>query len=353
MGFPHAYFLDLPSRAKWADAAVTWYERAVLMGTPLVTPDQSIVEIPPTKPTDALSHAAAETLLLPYFLAADRLANRYATRYRAAGLMRYGLIIPATAGALLSSFGGPWIRAAGLTLQFTALVSVLVFSKIGWWERAQWRFIAYRSLAEYLRTARLLAALRATPQVPAAAVHQVKIADWTAWYGRAVVRCVGLTPGRLDPQSVSGATAFVRAEGRKQVTYLLNRATRFTALADRLRRIGVALFISGLIFEAARGVLLVTGVGGQPVLWLNELSLVLPALAPVFLGLLAFGEYGRLATRYNAVAAELQAELLVLDHAQPGRRAAVLPVGRRIAEIMLAESIDWQQLLKAGTLSAY
>lgn len=82
------------------------------------------------------------------------------------------------------------------------------------------------------------------------------------------------------------------------------------------------------------------------------MALVLPAMAPVFLGLLSFNEYTRLATRYRAVAAELQVQIAALDRSSP-RRAAVLPIARRIAEVMLAETADWQLIIKARTVSAY
>jgi len=40
-----------------------------------------------------------------------------------------------------------------------------------------------------------------------------------------------------------------------------------------------------------------------------------------------------------------------LDAAGP-RRAAVLRVARRVADVMLAEGADWQLLIKARTISA-
>jgi hypothetical protein len=348
LGFPQAYFREVPRQGRCAVAAVRWYEKAALVGI------RSGSGVQPTiVPATAPSVAAAETKLLPYFLAADRLASGHAMHFRAAGLMRYGLILPATLGALLASSGNPQMRVAGLLLQFAALATVLAFLKVGGWERSQARYIAYRAVAEYLRNVRLLAPFGAVPQGPSAPPHQAKAVDWTAWYGRAVVRCTGLISGHLDAAAISAATAFLRAETRGQVAYLVDRAARFNALARRLKRIGVLLFASGITFEAARVALLVTGTEGTSVTWLSELSLVLPGLAPVFLGLLAFGEYSRLATRYQAVAAELKAELAELDQVDSGCRAVVLPVGRRIAEIMLAESVDWQLLIKARTLSAY
>src|SRR5262249_48865555 len=136
-----------------------------------------------------------------------------------------------------------------------------------------------------------------------------------------------------------------------QVSFLESRAARSAAMARRLQHIGAALFVSGIVFEVLQGALLMAGIEGRSATWLNDLSLVLPALAPVFLGLLAFGEYSRLEARYQAVATELRAQLTALDHIETGSRPQGLIIGRRIADVMLAESADWQLLVKAVTLS--
>jgi hypothetical protein len=224
---------------------------------------------------------------------------------------------------------------------------------LGDWEQSQERFIACRAVAEYLRSLRLLAPLGAVPRAPMPAAHQATQGNWTIWYRRAVTRSLGLTPGRLDSDAVSAAAVFLRAETVGQVRYLEGHAARFAAMAKRLQRIGVGLFIAGIVFEVTQGALLLVGIGGPSADWLGGLSLVLPALAPVFLGLLAFGEYSRLAARYRAVAAELKAQLVALDHMETGRRVGVLSIGRHICEVMLAESADWQLLIRATTLSTY
>ena len=98
--------------------------------------------------------------------------------------------------------------------------------------------------------------------------------------------------------------------------------------------------------------LLLAGAGPSALRAFNELALVLPAMAPVFLGLLSFNEYSKLATRYRAVAAALNVQIAALGRAPP-HRAAVLPIARRIVEVMLAERDDWRQLMQSRTISAY
>ena len=356
-GFPTAMYADEPRAARWAGAFVRWFEGAVLLGARLSAPLPPPTLPPPTLPPPTLPPPtlpqgrvpASEGRLLPVFGPADRLAGLYAARFRAAGLLRFGLVLPATLGAFVASFGPAPLRPLGVALQFASLIAVIAFSTRGNWARSQRRFIAYRALAEYLRNARLLLPLGAAVRPPGAAVHLAHAADWTAWYGQRSARAVGLLSIRLDLAAVAEAAAFIRAQAAGQVAYLLSRATRYSALAKRLQRIGVALFSCGVAAAAIRTAAMLTG-GTPTPLWFDETALILPALAPVFLGLLGFGEYSRLATRYRAVAAELQVQLAALDAAGPGR-AAVLRVARRIADVMLAEGADWQLLIKARTIS--
>jgi hypothetical protein len=341
-GFPHAYFADKSRGAGLPQAAVRTYERLLMVGSS----QPAFIPVPPgtaPPPSEALD---------PAFLPADRLATEYAARYRAVGLMRYGLILPATLASLVGWYGVGWHQAAGNLAAFVVLVFIVRFSAPAWWEPSHRRFIAYRALAEYLRNARMLAALGEVARMPGAAAHQEKAADWTAWYGRAVVRQQGLSPACFDQRMVEQAGVFVRGEAAGQVQFLLRRAARFDVMARRLTQIGVALSICGIAFAGVRAAMLLAGAGPPLLRGFNEMALVLPAMAPVFLGLLSFNEYSRLATRYRAVAAELRVQIAALDRAPP-RRAAVLPIARRIAEVMLAETADWQLIIKARTVSAY
>jgi hypothetical protein len=137
-----------------------------------------------------------------------------------------------------------------------------------------------------------------------------------------------------------------------QITFLLSRAQRFETMARRLSRIGVALSICGILFTGARAGLII-GDAGRPFMnWLNEAALILPAMAPVFLGLLSFNEYRSISTRYRAIAAQLQTLLGALDADEP-RRADGLATTKRIVEVMLQEGAEWRQSIEARTVSAY
>lgn len=346
-GFPQAYFEQVQPSSTWAATAVRWYEKAILLGTAA-----PVSNTPSSGTQNGPLVAASEALLLPPFEMADRLAGAFAARYRAAGLMRYGMVLPATLGAFIGYFGSAWAQPFGFLLQFASLVGVLVFSTKGSWVHDHRRFVAYRALAEYIRNARLLMPLGTLATVPGAPLHRERAEDWTAWYGRALLREIGLLPGHYDAQAAADASRFVRASADDEIAFLVGRARRFRTMAARLKLIGVVLSLIGVGFVALHAIFVYRNIAGPSSEWFNELGLVVPAMAPVFLGLLGFGEYERLATRYAAVAAGLSNEVAALDRAGPDRRS-ILPIARRIADIMLAEGADWQLLIKSKTLGAF
>jgi len=340
-GFPRRYFTEAPPPAWLARAAVRWFERTILLGTPQPASSKPATVV--TLPTDAA--------LEDYFEPADRLAGDYAARYRAAGLMRYTLTLPATAGSFIASFGPEWLRPFGYLVQFGSLAAIIAFSTKGGWDQSQAHFVAYRAIAEFLRNARLLAPFGAAALAPGAAVHQAVAADWTAWYSRAVLRALGLSPCRLAAAAIEQAIAALHMRTTEQIVYLRAHADRYSLLARRLKRIGMALVVTGIAASVVRAILQVWNANAPALLWSNELALLLPALAPLFLGLLGFGEYARLATRYRAVAAALEQQLTLLNSAPAGREPA-LATARRITDVMLAETADWQLIIKARVISA-
>jgi hypothetical protein len=342
-----AYLDERPRSGAWTASVVRAFETIAVLGA------NDASSAGATKADAAGSRAQeADLALLRCFDPADRLAIAYAARYRAAGLMRYGLILPATAGALIASANDRWLQIGGNLIQFVVLVFIVAFSAKAWREPAHQRFMAYRALAEQLRNARLLGALGAVALAPGAADGRETASDWTVWLARAIVRAIGPASMRFDTASTAAAAAFVRAQIGEQIAFLTGRATRFEIIARRLSRLGVTLSICGIAFSGLRAILLAIDVGESGMAWLNETALVLPAMAPVFLGLLSFNEYRGLTTRYRALASELRTQVQQLDSARP-RRAAVLSIARRIAAVMLQESEEWRQLIKGRSVSAY
>jgi hypothetical protein len=345
--FLHAYYAEAPSRACWAFATLRGFERLALIGARFDSAPALGADPDKRSPV-----AEVDTELQRHFDAADQLALHYAARYRAAGLMRYALVVPASASALIASSGGKWMQAGGNLAQFIFLALIVAFSASAWREPAHLKFIAYRALAEHLRNARLLAAFGpASPRVLASGGPALSD-DGTLWQARAVLRAIGCRSVRFDETYLAAAKAFVGGRVVDQITFLQSRAQRFETVARRLSRIGVALSICGILFTGARAVLII-GDAGQPFMnWFNEAALLLPAMAPIFLGLLSFNEYKSISTRYRAIAAQLQTLLGALDAIEP-RRADRLAAAKRIVEVMLQEGAEWRQSIKARTVSAY
>lgn len=341
-GYPSQLFSDVTRPNPAFARLVSMFERTVLLGA---------------RPRSTGSVAAAPAPDDASFRAADSLAGAYATEYRAAGLIRFGVVLPVTLGGFLASFAPVVVRPAGLLLQFSALAAVVALSWRGIWERPHRRFLAYRTLAELLRQNWMLQPLGAVATLPGTPGHAAATTDWVAWCARAVSRQEALPSGAIDSAVIVKAVERIVQHTMGQIAYYRRRAETFTRIAERLRRAGVALFLVGLGFIAMRAVAMMIGAGPDSSRLLEESALILPALAPVFLGLLGFGEYSRLSQRYTAVADHLER----LQRAMPDpvtdpagcTRARVLQIGHAMADAMLAEVADWRVLIRAREISPY
>lgn len=337
------YFASPLRAARFARAVVGWYDRLAVLGAQV---PQATAPLPCAPPYAG----QVEPIIRPYFAAADRFAIEYALRHRSAGLLRFGMVLPATLGALIGFYAPPPFAALGFLLQFVSLVAIVLLFWHGTWDAWHQRFVDSRFLAEWLRQVPLFAPLGAVPELPGTPVHLARTTDWVSWHVRAAVREVGLVQGTADPATVRQAAAAIDAHVAGQVAFYRARAGRFAVIVRRLHRIGFALFLCGILFAAARFAVVIGGVSAQSARPLNQAALVLPALAPVFLGLLGFGEYGRLAERYSATAAELDAARPALA-AAAGDWRRTLRIARRIAGAMLAEISDWRVLIRGRGVS--
>lgn len=330
--FPAAYFAETREAAPWSAELVRIYDRVLARG--LANPvKMSSVPLP-----------IEECPLQHEFKRADRRAVAYGSLYRAAGLLRYGLVIPATAGAIVASLNYRPFEIAGNVADFVILIFIVTFSAKRWQAPVHERFVNYRGLAETLRGAMFLA--------PFAAAIEANARDWTSWLATAYAKAEGPRSVRFDQSTLEKATGEVRARTLEQIDYMTARANRYRVAAARLSRIGMGLSSLGIIFAGLRAVFLVASFGASSLLWLNGAALVLPALGPVFLGLASFNEYSRHAARYEAVAEELTHDLADLERAKLSRTARIRIV-RQITDKLIAESAVWRTLTKLRSVSAF
>ena len=328
--FPAAYFSEKREAAPWSAALVRTYDRILASGLPAPM-------TPPPRPY-------ASSALFDDFERADRRAQAYGSLYRAAGLLRYGLVVPATVGAIVASLSYRPFQIAGNVADFLILVFLVAFSSSRLQAPIHERFVQYRGLAERLRGAVLLA--------PFAGVAFGNARDWTSWLAAAYAKAEGRESICFNEDAITKATNEVRAIAQEQIDFMKARAKRNRLASQRLSRIGIGLSALGICFAGLRAAFLVANVGAESLFLLNGAALVLPALGPVFLGLANFNEYSRHASRYEAIARELDRHLVDLQESK-GSRAARVRIVRRIVDTLIEESSDWRTLTKLRSVSAF
>ncbi|MET0277329.1 MAG: hypothetical protein ABW198_03255 [Pseudorhodoplanes sp.] len=156
-------------------------------------------------------------ILQPRFVAADRLATKYARRYRLAYVSAYLLSAISVLSAVLSFLlfghnvrdampgeehvsaklpsGEIWLAALEFTF-VTAIVAIVLNGLRGGWHD---RWLDYRALAETLRHLRFLAPLGQYEKRSYLEAAARPGATWILWYFRATIRELGLPAGDLGP----------------------------------------------------------------------------------------------------------------------------------------------------------
>jgi hypothetical protein len=237
-------------------------------------------------------------------------------------------------------------------LQAAALGGVLCLFHLN--KRRAWhaRFLDFRYIAEQLRFADTFARLGSIPPLPRPAPFQPGSApDWASEYLRAVLRVPGLVAGRLTPDVVQAARMQAAAQIREQIAFYEARCARFETMARRLNGLADVCYWTGFVLVCLRAAVYFGWPADSDRQTLaNMIILVVPALAPIFLGLRAQGEYARLGQRYRAMVGELRRNLAELD--VPGANSRrVETVLREAAALILAEVADWRVLIQARSIS--
>ncbi len=314
---------------------------------------------------------AAQAVLNPALEAADHLAVRYATLYRASITLRWLAVFPSAFAALVLIYvRAPW--AAPLSLIATA-VSLITFvigfnDKHSGWHR---RFLDYRFMAEHLRYAPLMAMFGSTRTLPRLPPYQAAVnSDWVNWYLRFALRKLGLVAARRDAAFLARIRQLLARQIGEQIAFYAARTADAQVLASRLRFATMVAYFAATGLTILGGVLKWTGVhdveaakaslvgGGAITSALGALFLlaasatVFGMIWPAISGFRAQREYYRLSQRYEAMLRQLgQIEVrLARDGSSPGQ---VERVAREAVEAMLSEVSDWRVLIKARDFSAY
>lgn len=299
---------------------------------------------------------AIDHVLVPPFTWADMLADHYAHLTRSSIIVNYLMGAAAVAMALTGYALGwtdernPWHGWAGtwIAIELAFIVAIVVTTQVGNARRWHERWIDYRLLAERLRLQRTLAPLgRITPDTrrPAHMSYGDLRGTWVGWYCRALVRELGMVPGRYDAGYIEAARAVVMnlltAATTGQIGWHEDTAKRFGTIEHRLHWIATGLFV-------ATGFACVAHLAADwP--WLTLLAATCPAFGAAMTAIGMHLQLERIAKHSTGMAAKLDSLRTYLKR-QPPRSLLVARPCEEIANCMTVEVLDWRSLFRGKIL---
>ena len=318
-----------------------------------------IKEVMVNLPTDVL--AKISDSFLKHYAWLDALAVHYAGLYRTDFLIKYLFGFFAVAGVLIGFYGSPSIQHIGFVGQFLFLGLIIFLIWIG--KRRHWheRFIDYRVLAELIRHSTYLYLLgRVCPPVKFSAYNEYAQATWINWHLRNIVRETGLANVRMNADHLKDCWYLISEnEINGQIDFYKRNTKNYQIISRRLEKAGILFFYLGILAICLRvGAYFYGLYHPEDIIvpdlktFFNELSLLLPALGPVLMGIRSQGEFSRLADRYFALSQSLH-QIYDLLKSRPALSLKDLSVlAESAAETMLSEVSDWRILVKGKALSA-
>lgn len=294
---------------------------------------------------------------------ADALAIFYAARFRSTTIWMYLLACLAVICAVLAvplrpyKLATPVFTFAELLLIICIVISYRRARHGGWHER----WLAYRSLAEHLRVIDFLSLLGLTRpefRAPLHAANDDPSSRWVDWHFRSIVREFGLPPAAVNANYLKTASEQLRRAISGQKAYHEKLARRYKNVQERLHRFGELMFLTTLplccwhLIDTLQELKVagnadthhLTGMGE----WLIFGAAVLPAAGASLAGILAQGEFKRLARRSEGMHRGLGEVLNVLPAGGPSLTFESLEMhADDAAKVMLSEVQDWQVLFQS------
>ncbi|HEX6898365.1 MAG TPA: DUF4231 domain-containing protein [Thermoanaerobaculia bacterium] len=291
------------------------------------------------KPEKEKAHPL-ETGYLESFAWADGLADHYADKYRSSFVTTYLM----GALAILFAFLG-FPPEAHNANRWTELILIgLIMVVIYWGRRREWhvRWLDYRALAEQFRQMQflsLLGRITSSFQIPVHLETSNPQNKWFNWYFRAVVREVGLVRAKFNASYLDAYRQVLAGWIRSQAEYHRLNAENYKKLHRRLQKLSHFLFwvtliscILHLCFHI-KELSLPLGIG----------TIVLPAFAGAFGAITHIGEFERIASRSEALKANLEmlaCELHCLGEDTTSRDLGQL--AQDFSKMALDELVDWR-----------
>ena len=301
-------------------------------------------------PPGLRSTAPADNPFEEYYRQANHAAINFADQYRGSFLLNYGLGALAVFLALMVVLapGGRFFWLAAELAAIATIVTLILMANRGRWHQ---KSIDCRLYAEQLRQMRYLWPLgRVTPSSRPPTHHAFGDPRVTTmnWRFRAVLRQVGMTSGRITPESLEGCwdlvcNHWVGGPGG-QVEYHTRTAKKLQRIDHRLHGLARVLFL--LTAAACVGHLWVHE-GGYAAL-LTVMTAAFPAAAAAAHAVSSQGEFRQLAERSRSMASGLGQTEHALQHLRsPGRSFTRAELSQSIAPAaaaMIDEVTDWRIL---------
>ena len=279
----------------------------------------------------------------------------YAELVRSAMLLTQFLALLAVSAAVLPLF--PSFEQAEIWFVWSELVFIVAIVAIvflGAQFRWHERWLAYRMLAEYLRVLDYLAPLGHTLPAfrpPAHLDRSDTNLNWANWHFRAIVREIGLKPGKVDAEYLSKTAARLRAVLVDQSSFHSSTAHRSHTVHHRLHIIGQTLFYLTLL-ACATHLFYGKEHERQGEEWLSPALVIfaaaLPAAGATLAGILGHAEFERVGSRSSAMSHGLDSIVQRLDEESAAKTFAGLGnIAEEAAHKMTDEVQDWHVLFKS------
>ncbi|MFV1988179.1 MAG: SLATT domain-containing protein [Gemmatimonadota bacterium] len=291
--------------------------------------------------------APAIDQLVPPFVRADFLAQRYQRRFQRAGTLIYSLAAASVAVSGFQVLFWTEIHALALVSALSELLSMLLILGLLWRgvkKRWQSKWIDYRFLAERLRTAffmHVAGVQIADTQPPRHLSLSYSTSDWMVSAFRAACGSGALRP---SPATAERRAFVRRAWIEDQLEHHRKSSERNHRAHVRLGWAGNALF--SLTFVAAA----VHFLPGNPEAVMSWVGITFPAVGAALAAIRTHREYHRISARSGEMADHLRraAERLEATTDPDEFRALI----REAEEMMANENADWRVVVRFHELEA-
>lgn len=275
---------------------------------------------------------------------ADAVAVHYAQIFRSAFVMNFlfaalSVFVVAASIFIRESLGiwkeDKWVF---VLVEVVLILLVIINTRLG--RRTNWhrRWLEAREVAERLRVAIPMFGLGCRP-----ATGYGKIAIWTGWYGRAIIRATGLPSLALNAGAVGAGRQALLDMLHDQHIYHHDVHERMHRMEHRLERFGEVLFAATLVVAALYLATAFAHVHWEP--WgyaVTAITAGLPVLATAAYGIRIIADFEGNAQRSARMSAQLKELIVALEGDDLTDLATAQDRAQQAAEIMLGDVANWR-----------